>query len=332
MIVERFAGESCDPPFPVYHALVPALLAAHRSEGGERDATVAHVLGTAAAYAYADAATVSMMLGRLGFATGGGVRVAQTVDAMYVFSTAYLVQSQCGRVVILAYRGTEPANIGNWVADADVGPDRFALGGEMLAVHAGFRRNVRATQWTVRQELQRALDGRSLADPGRAVDHPMEALYVAGHSLGGAMAVLSALTIVGDAEQHAVAGTLRAVYTFGQPLSVAQPLPRVARALAGRVFRHINAGDIVPTLPPSAWGRFAHFGNEYRYADGEWRRSDVPTAQLEKVRELPRSLLATFAAGNARARARYSMAAHPPYAYLAALRPKDRLTEFGDED
>src|SRR5579871_5161922 len=108
MMLERILGGACDPPFPIYAHVAEDLLAAHHTDDGERDATVAHVLGTCAAYAYADADTVATMMARLGVEANACVRITQTVDAMFIFSTAYLVQSRCGRVVILSYRGTEP--------------------------------------------------------------------------------------------------------------------------------------------------------------------------------------------------------------------------------
>jgi hypothetical protein len=241
------------------------------------------------------------------------------------------VQSRCGRVVILSYRGTEPANFANWLADAEIGSASLTLGGESLSVHSGFLRNVRATQLGVIDELRRALRGESLANPGERLEHAMEALYVTGHSLGGAMAVLLPLVMAGNGEQMAVAQRLRAVYTFGQPLTAGEPLPADARGVAARVFRHVNAGDIVPSLPPAAWGRFAHFGHEYRYASGAWTSSATPVAQLAHVREIPRAMAAFFGTAKARNTARYSMTEHGPHRYLAALRPKGRVTEFGDQ-
>jgi len=331
MNLERRPGGTCGRPFPVYDNLVPALLAAHARDPAERDATVAHVLGTAAGYAYSDLETLAEMMSRLGLGNNGCVRVAQTVDAMLIFSTAYLVQSRCGRVVILAYRGTEPANIGNWLADADVGSTSLILGGEMLAVHSGFYRNVRATRWAVINELNLALQGKSMSDPEKTLENPMQALYVTGHSLGGAMAALFSLVVAGDAEQRPIAERLRAVYTFGQPLAAGEPLPDVARAVARKVFRHVGDRDPVPALPPSAWGRFAHFGHEYRCANGEWKASDKPVAQLESLREIPRSLAVFFATTKRRQAARYAMTEHDPQHYISALRPKGRVTEFGDQ-
>jgi hypothetical protein len=334
MTLERIVGGACDPPFPVYARLADDLVAAHHADHGERDATVAHVLATCAAYAYSDAGTVATMMTRLGLEANACVRVAQTVDAMLIFSTAYLVQSRCGRVVILCYRGTEPATLGNWLGDAEVDSESGMMsvedGAPAFRVHAGFHRNVRATWSTVLRELRLALRGRSLIHPDEIVESPLEALYVTGHSLGGAMAVLFALKLAGAREHGALAAKLRAVYTFGQPMAVGGALPPVAGDIGGRVFRHVTNRDLTPALPPAAWGAFTHFGKEYRHTNGEWQRSAVPVAQLVRTREMWRSLLAFFATNTRRPSYSYSVAEHGPQHYLAALRPSGRVTEFGD--
>ena len=66
MSIERVLGGDCADPFPVYPALVDTLAAAHVRAPLERDPTVAHVLGSCAGYAYADAGTVSTVMTRLG--------------------------------------------------------------------------------------------------------------------------------------------------------------------------------------------------------------------------------------------------------------------------
>ncbi len=334
MRVERVTGGSGRPPFPVYPQLVDALAAAHVRSAAERDPTLAHVLGTCAGYAYGDADTVSMMMTRLGLERHACVALTQVVDAMFIFSTAYLVQSRCGRVVIVSYRGTEPSNLGNWLGNADIGKESSSLaladGAEKLRVHAGFHRNVRATLWPVLEELRAALEGRSLADHGVSVEQPLEALYVTGHSLGGAMALLFALTVCGNSTYAPIAERLRAVYTFGQPMAVAgAPSPAVA-GIGTKLFRHIAPRDPVPTLPPAGWGPFVHLGQEFRFVDGEWRRSETPIEQMANLRDMPRSLLAFFAAETRRRPFRFTIGAHAPDHYIAALRPADRVTEFGD--
>lgn len=330
MDIERLRGATAAHPFPVYTDPVASLLAAHGRDDAGRDAVVAHLLGTCAGYAYADVATVAMVMARLGLGEHACVRVAQTVDAMFVFSTAYLVQSRCGRVVILCYRGTEPGNLFNWLGDADAGTEPMKLDSGSPWVHAGFYRNVRATSLAVLTELEHALDRRSLLDPRTHVAHPLEALYVTGHSLGGAMAALFALSMAGNASHHAVAEKLRAVYTFGQPMAIAAPLPELALTLGRKLFRHILPRDIVPALPAATWGQFTHFGNEYCYLEGEWRAAETPTAQLATMRHVPRSILALLSASKLRESSRYTLAAHGPQNYLAALRPGDKVTEFGD--
>jgi hypothetical protein len=295
-----------------------------------RDETVAHVLGTCAGYAYADAETVAMMMGRLGLERSACVCITQLVDAMFIFSTAFLVQSRCGRVVLLCYRGTEPANLGSWLGDADVGPDTITLGRDQLGVHAGFYRNVRATRAVVLQELTHALEGRSLLDPSTRVEYPLEALFVTGHSLGGAMAVLFALSVAGSADHLELQKRIRAVYTFGQPMTLVEPIPECARQVGANMFRHILRRDVVPTLPPARWGHFAHVGHEYRYSDGTWQRSETPVAQLQHIREIPHALLGYFAPGKPRDTARFAARDHGPQHYIGALRPAGLVTEFGD--
>jgi len=334
MKIQRLQAAACGPPFPVHEGLVGRLLAAHgpgAAAGVEsRDPTVAHVLATCAGYAYADVDTVTMMMARLGLEQANCACVAQTVEAMFVFSTAFLAQSGCGRVVVLCYRGTETGNIGHWLGDADVGPDAIAVGGEPLGVHAGFYRNMRATRWGVIRELTSALEGRSLADPSRRVAHPLEALYITGHSLGGALALLFAISLLYSTEHRGLAGRLRGVYTFGQPMALIDPIPEGCRPLGDRVFRHLLPRDIVPALPPAQWGGFAHIGHEYRYAEGAWRRAETPVPQLRHLGEIPRSLLGIFATAKHRDAARFAVRDHAPQHYIAALRPAGRVTEFGD--
>ena len=185
MTVERILGGTCAHPFPVCPQLTETLAAAHLTGAVEPDAQVAHVLGTCAGYAYADTDTVATMMTRLGLERHACVRITQTVDAMFIFSTVYLVQSLCGRVVILSYRGTEPGTLGNWLGDAEVGLESNTLsladGVERIRVHAGFHRNVRATWLPVLDELAAALQGWSLVDHNMHVEHSLEALYVTGH-------------------------------------------------------------------------------------------------------------------------------------------------------
>ena len=320
MRIEQVKVKRCGRPFPIYPDPAGALLAAHEEDRGPRTEIVSHVLALAAGYAYADIDTMSMMMSRIGFADSTTRRFSETVDAMYIDSTAYLTQSRCGRLAILSYRGTQVANLVNWIGDTDVGSASMRIGSDMVAVHAGFHRNLRATRLAIIEELHTAFR------------HGMEALYVTGHSLGGALAVLFALSISDEIDVRAIAKNLRAVYTFGQPMTVGGPLPDAVRSMSPRIFRHVLPRDIVPLLPPAGWGDFVHIGHEYRQEKGGWHLQNAPAAPLVSLRDLPRAFVTALAPSKRSGGSTYSVADHGPHHYISALRPPGRISEFGDDD
>lgn len=321
--------------FPVYRDLTDTLV----NTEVHPDDTVAHVLAASSGYAYSEAATVAMIMARLGLEDNRCRMIGQYVDAMFICSTSFLIQSQDGRVAILAYRGTEPTNFVSWLTDADVYPERvsipFGEGEETFAVHAGFYRNVRATRFEVVAALQRALEGRSVHEGGEPVKHPLEALYITGHSLGAAMASLMAVMLVTDEAYAPIAAKLRAVYTYGQPMIGS---PAFAAAcddtpfLRGRVFRYTYRRDVVPTLPPGASGPFAHFGSELHYDKASpWkpRPSTGQMGNLGGLVEVPIAFLGRRLSMLRDVPFRYSIDDHGPQHYISALTPEGIQSEFG---
>lgn len=325
--------------FPVYDDLVERVLRVREHP----DDTLAHLLAVCAGYAYSSADTVAAMAARMGLAGNRCRMVAQYVDAMFIWSTAYLVQSADGRLVVLAYRGTEPARVVNWLTDADVSPERIALAfpgtqAATYAVHAGFYRNVRATRYEVVAALERALDGRSVLADGEPVAHPMEALLVTGHSLGGAMAALFGTMLVRDPRFARLAATLRGVYTFGQPMVGEPAFARACAAdpaLAGRVARYVFRHDVVPHLPPRESGPFEHFGTELR-SSGEWpwapaEQASQQSGLLAGIVETPLAFVARRLPALRGVPFHYSIDDHGPQHYVAALTPPGVPNEFGDD-
>jgi hypothetical protein len=333
------------PRFPVYPDLAGVLNAAvdHPND------TAAHVLATCAGYAYSTADTVAMIMSRMGVERNRTRMVALDVDAMFIVSTAFLVQSEDGKVVILAYRGTEPDNFINWLTDTDVYTDTIRLKADIgireFGIHAGFYRNVRATRHEVLAALQRALDGRSVAEDGGPVDHPMETLYITGHSLGAAMAALMAVMLVEDDDYAAIADKLRAVYTFGQPMigsaDFADHCERITLRdgshLRDRLFRYIHRRDVVPHLPPRVSGRFAHFGLEYEYKhQWPWQQNTKLAGQIRGLTDFAlipidwaeRRLQLIPIASRLRPLL-YSFDDHGPLQYIRALTPPGEPTELG---
>jgi hypothetical protein len=336
------------PTFPVYDGLVDTLLRAHAAppDPPRWDPIVAHVLATLSGYAYSDAATVAMIAARLGLAENRCAMVAQNVDAMFICSTAFLVQSRCGRLAILCYRGTEPDNFVNWLTDADVNPEmvpwRFGADPAVHAVHGGFYRNVRATRYAIGEKLLLAIQGRPIVDDGPAPRDlgALEALYVTGHSLGAAMAAMFAVMMETNPAYAEVRRRMRAVYTYGQPMIGDPAFAReCSRALGRKVFRFIHAHDVVAALPPRVSGPFAHFGEEYqlfRASDRTWRaprHNREPMGQVGHLYQLPLAATAFLVRQLRPLRDipfQYSLDDHGPQHYIAALTPPGVRTEFGD--
>lgn len=326
--------------FPVYPDLPDRLAAALAIP----DPTVAHVLATCAGYSYSDPKTVATMMARLGLEDNRCLTVSESVDAMFICSTAYLVQSACGRVAILSYRGTEPANFINWLTDADVNPDKVAFTfGEKARpfdVHAGFYRNVRATRYEVVAALQKALAGESIVAGASAPPHRLEALYLTGHSLGAAMAAMMGLMLTVEDAYRPIFEKLRGVYTYGQPMIGSPALAEACNGLKflrDHVVRYIYRSDVVAALPPTASGEFAHFGKERQFVEkegaGTWVDNAAPTRQVSHLAEL---LMATLAFPARQLRwsrnlpFQHSLDDHGPQHYVAALTPPGVRSEFGD--
>jgi Lipase (class 3) len=324
--------------FPVYQHLAEILASATEHP----DPVVAHTLTTCAGYAYSDAETVSMIMARMGLHDNHCLQIAENVDAMFICSTAFLVQSQDGRVVILCYRGTEPVNFINWLTDADISPEKvsFALGSgsDPFEIHGGFYRNVRATRYEIVRALERARNGQSVLADGGTMPHPLSSLYITGHSLGAAMAALMTVMLETDPAYAPIAATLKAAYTFGQPMIGAPDFAAACDAtkvIAGRLFRYRYGHDMVPALPPTASGPFAHFGPEYQYLGKEpgirWTQV-APTTQMGSLVDLaaaPLSFLARQLRTFRNVTFRQSLYDHGPQHYISALTPAGVRSEFG---
>lgn len=112
-----------------------------------------------------------------------------------------------------------------------IGTD-FAAAGVGAKFHRGFM-NALAEIW---EPLFPELEAQM-----RAKERP---LWVAGHSLGGAIALLAAWRFERAFLQ------VRQVFTYGAPMiGNAAAIEAINRTFAGRIFRYVNARDLVPRLP-----------------------------------------------------------------------------------
>ena len=138
--------------------------------------------------------------------------------------------------LVLAFRGTEK-KISDWLTDARCVP---TVEGK-TRVHTGFleafTKNVDAEGRTVEDVVREILDRPESSDEQRGA----LPLFITGHSLGGALALLATKLIAPD-----VTG---ACYTFGAPRIGNYEFFRFIKT---PVYRVVNSSDVVPRVPPGA--------------------------------------------------------------------------------
>ena len=188
--------------------------------------------------------------------------------------------------------------------------------------------------------LERALDGRSVRADGAKLEHPLEALYLTGHSLGGASAQMLAAMLHLDDAYGPVRDKLRPVYTYGAPMignpAFAQGCDRI-EFLNRNLIRYVYASDVVPQVPPTASDRSrtsARSTSSRRRATVEaGAHNATPRRQMRDALALlltPASLLARQMTLTRRIRFSASIDDHLPQYYIDALTPQGVRSEFGD--
>ncbi|WP_437579523.1 lipase family protein [Sorangium sp. So ce887] len=288
---------------------------------GVHDRNIANFLGIASSWSYSDIDTFARLMHRRGIATyNETVGLTNTNPALFVDTTAYLVQSASRKIAILTFRGTGLQNTVNWLTDVSARPDTFLSAGR---VHGGFYRAALLLWPTIRSLLQSALNGDSICEAAmqerakvqdcRGAPHAcgeagqpgapggegpealrgvgprssqeersgLDALYITGHSLGGALAVVAAALIHIDPELDAIRRKVRGIYTYGQPMvGFSDFAARFDEEFGKKLFRHVYGKDIVPCLPPRTTGPFVHFGREFQSDEGGWVYRSTSASQV----------------------------------------------------
>ena len=149
--------------------------------------------------------------------------------------------------IVLAFRGTE--------GEVDIKTDTNYKRDDLTEfkqcsrckIHGGFNeayRSVRPHVLSIIQNLQNKHKGASI--------------YLTGHSLGGALAILAAIDL--DQMGNDIAG----VYTYGQPRVGNKHFASFVDINIPQIYRVVNYKDCVPHLPPNMMG-FRHCGQEIWY-------------------------------------------------------------------
>jgi Lipase (class 3) len=190
-----------------------------------------------------------------------------------------MIRTKDKKVIIVVFRGTELTNLANWLTDAVAKQCDFHENqpqGTRIRVHKGFKDNFDSVWFgqkgilahllapeKMREDYDYSKDRANQLIPSEQA--MLEAVYICGHSLGGAMAFLAGLYL-GDKFAASVFQKVKGVYTYGSPMVVDDRDRQLCETLCGTVtFRHVYYNDIVPHLPPLSTGGFDHVGPEYRY-------------------------------------------------------------------
>ena len=168
--------------------------------------------------------------------------------------------------IVVAFAGTDPVIAANWITDFNIrtGPD---------GIHGGFYDGV-AGVWPA---LIGALEGTT------------KHIFLVGHSLGGALAVVTAWRLTGDdqglADRIPRGGAIdvrriAGVLTFGMPRAgnEAFEIAYRSRGLWQKTARLEYGSDIVPSLPPAVTGQlaFRHVGPALHCPHGGQFRDSLP--------------------------------------------------------
>lgn len=155
------------------------------------------------------------------------------------------------RLWVLVFQGTN--GLEDWRVNFDVIREKHPLG----MVHRGF--------WSAYQSLRPAMLAPIQAWRKRWLEWNRPRIWIAGHSLGGALATLATVDLAGD-PRFRIQGTM----TFGQPMLFNNA---AAAQFDGRfsstTLRVINGSDPVSRIPPT----YRHCGEWLWFQDGLVERS-----------------------------------------------------------
>ena len=154
---------------------------------------------------------------------------------------------------IVAFRGSK--SLQNWLTDAQFWRRLMIeeANGDQVEVHHGFL----DAYESIIGDLSAYLRGQDL---GSTESHPTaKPLFITGHSLGGALAILAAL------ELKRQGFPIAQVITFGQPRVGNAAFKRIYDAVLGaQTFRVVYEEDIVPRIPhlPAFTDPYRHVATE----------------------------------------------------------------------
>lgn len=191
-------------------------------------------LGQAAKLAYAEPAEIAARCAEWGLPKA---RFIESPPASRRNTQLFVAANDS--IVVVAFRGTEPKALQDWLTDANTLLINGPFGGR---VHAGFSLALDSI-W---EALLAAI--REAQDRGQS-------LWFTGHSLGAAVAALAVARLRDDLDKP-----VHGLYTFGQPRIGDRTFERAYNLdNRSRSFRFVNNNDVVTRVPTRLLG-FSHVG------------------------------------------------------------------------
>nr|pir triacylglycerol lipase (EC 3.1.1.3) precursor 1 - Rhizomucor miehei [Rhizomucor miehei] len=192
------------------------------------------------------------------------LKIIKTWSTLIYDTNAMVARGDSEKTIYIVFRGS--SSIRNWIADLTFVPVSYPpVSG--TKVHKGFLDSY--------GEVQNELVATVL---DQFKQYPSYKVAVTGHSLGGATALLCALGLY--QREEGLSSSNLFLYTQGQP-RVGDPAFANYVVSTGIPYRRtVNERDIVPHLPPAAFG-FLHAGEEYWITDNSPETVQVCTSDLE---------------------------------------------------
>lgn len=144
-----------------------------------------------------------------------------------------------GDLIAIVFRGTE--NRLDWLTNVRA---RFVALQGGARVHTGFFQ----AYWPIRERLFEIVKD--------ALDRRQRPVYITGHSLGGALALMATAELANH-DEAAIRDSIAACYTFGCPRAGDSSFDLYVKV---PLYRVTNGVDIVPAVPPAILG-YRHVGD-----------------------------------------------------------------------
>ena len=223
------------------------------ANASEFDLSNAYTLAQAARLAYESEETINSVMKPWGFAP------VHFFDGKAEGTQGFIACHQ--EVIFLAFRGTQPAKVKDWVADAKASLKNDSKG----KVHHGFK-DALDVVW---QEIKNKLDEYQ--------NHARRPLWLTGHSLGAALATLAAARLAFDDDQ-----VIQGLCNFGSPRVGNNAFTKAFDARIGeRTFRFVNNNDVV-TRAPAPFPTLVHPFSLYQHV-GQMKYFDTEGALREQI-------------------------------------------------